>query len=127
MSLCPVCNRYHDPWAPHNPQPTFPLNLHPYAPPRPAVLNSLDRLPEAFKEFNDDRRAAALELRARIAGICTDYAAAHGGELPRARQVLRALRPALGEPAQIRLRTVQWHMRAIAQGAGSIPATRDTP
>lgn len=81
--------------------------------PAPPAPDACEKVAEALRESNAKRHTEALEMRDRIGVIVRDYAALHGGEWPSARQVCRALKPAIDQSAPIKLRAAQLHMKAL--------------
>lgn len=111
---CPACIASHALCAIHNPQvPQVVLRIHPYAPMQTLAAQSPEKAVESFRAYNADRHVAGLEVRECIATIIRDYAAAHGGKWPSARQVAYLLTPDDSDEPPIAVRTVQWHMRAL--------------
>ena len=111
---CPACMASHALCAIHNPQePRVVLSVHPYASPQGVAAQDPERTVESFRAYNADRHVAGLEVRERIATIIRDYATAHGGKWPSARQVAYLLTPDGSAEPPTAIRTVQWHMRAL--------------
>lgn len=78
-----------------------------------SAINGHEKALHALVAYNATRRAQSDALRGRIAHIVACYRDGHGGEWPTARQVRRALKPAIKSKPPLSLRAVQWHLHAL--------------